>query len=42
MDRETDGLPEAGFAPGQLSQLIATGDYDLDWASVASPIRPLS
>jgi DNA-binding transcriptional MerR regulator len=30
-------LAEAGFAPEQLSQLIATGAYDLGWASVVFP-----
>jgi hypothetical protein len=32
-----DTLAEAGFASEQLSQLIATGAYDLDWASVVFP-----
>ncbi len=32
-----DTLAEAGFAPEQLSELIATGAYDLDWASVTFP-----
>jgi adenylate cyclase len=35
--RVVDTLSEAGFAPEQLSQLIATGAYDLDWASVVFP-----
>jgi adenylate cyclase len=35
--RVVDTLAEAGFAPEQLSQLIATGAYDLDWASVVFP-----
>jgi DNA-binding transcriptional MerR regulator len=30
-------LADAGFAPEQLSQLIATGAYNLDWASVVFP-----
>jgi adenylate cyclase len=30
-------LAEAGFAPEQLSKLIAAGDYDLDWANVVFP-----
>jgi hypothetical protein len=32
-----DTLAEAGFAPEQLSELIATGAYNLDWASVVFP-----
>jgi adenylate cyclase len=35
--RVVDTLAEAGFAPKQLSELIATGAYDLDWASVVFP-----
>jgi adenylate cyclase len=35
--RVVDTLAEAGFAPEQLSELIATGAYDLDWASVVFP-----
>src|SRR4029453_11147712 len=35
--RAVDTLADAGFAPEQLSQLIATGAYDLDWASVVFP-----
>jgi adenylate cyclase len=35
--RVVDTLAEAGFASEQLSQLIATGAYDLDWASVVFP-----
>jgi DNA-binding transcriptional MerR regulator len=35
--RVVDTLAEAGFAPGQLSELIATGTYNLDWASVVFP-----
>jgi adenylate cyclase len=35
--RVVDTLADAGFAPEQLSQLIATGAYDLDWASVVFP-----
>jgi adenylate cyclase len=35
--RVVEALAEAGFAPDQLSQLIATGAYDLDWASVVFP-----
>ena len=30
-------LAEAGFAPEQLSELIAAGAYDLDWANVVFP-----
>jgi adenylate cyclase len=32
--RVVDALADAGFAPEQLGQLIATGAYSLDWASV--------
>jgi hypothetical protein len=32
-----DALADAGFAPEQLSELIATGAYNLDWASVVFP-----
>jgi DNA-binding transcriptional MerR regulator len=35
--RVVDTLAEAGFAPEQLSELIATGAYDLDWANVVFP-----
>jgi DNA-binding transcriptional MerR regulator len=35
--RVVDTLAEAGFASEQLSQLIAAGAYDLDWASVVFP-----
>ena len=35
--RVVDTLAEAGFAPKQLSELIATGAYDLDWASMVFP-----
>jgi adenylate cyclase len=35
--RVMDTLAEAGFAPEQLSELIATGAYNLDWASVVFP-----
>jgi adenylate cyclase len=35
--RVVDTLAEAGFASEQLSELIATGAYDLDWASVVFP-----
>jgi adenylate cyclase len=35
--RVVDALADAGFAPEQLSELIATGAYDLDWASVVFP-----
>jgi DNA-binding transcriptional MerR regulator len=35
--RVVDTLAEAGFAPEQLSELIATGAYNLDWASVVFP-----
>jgi adenylate cyclase len=35
--RVVDALAEAGFAPEQLGQLIATGAYNLDWASVVFP-----
>jgi hypothetical protein len=35
--RVVDTLAEAGFAPEQLSQLLATGAYDLHWASVVFP-----
>jgi len=35
--RVVDTLAEAGFASEQLSELIATGAYDLDWARVVFP-----
>jgi DNA-binding transcriptional MerR regulator len=35
--RVVDALADAGFAPEQLGQLIATGAYNLDWASVVFP-----
>jgi adenylate cyclase len=35
--RVVDTLAEAGFAPEQLSELLATGAYNLDWASVVFP-----
>jgi adenylate cyclase len=35
--RVVDTLADAGFAPEQLSELIATGAYDLDWTSVVYP-----
>jgi DNA-binding transcriptional MerR regulator len=35
--RVVDALADAGFAPEQLSELIATGTYDLDWSSVVYP-----
>ena len=35
--RVVDALAEAGFAPEQLGQLIATGAYNLDWTSVVFP-----
>ena len=35
--RVVDALAEAGFAPEQLGQLIATGAYDLDWTGVVYP-----
>jgi adenylate cyclase len=35
--RVVDTLADAGFAPEQLSELIAAGAYDLDWASVVFP-----
>ncbi len=35
--RVVDALADAGIAPEQLAQLIATGAYDLDWASVVFP-----
>jgi len=35
--RVVDALADAGIAPEQLSQLIATGAYDLDWTSVVFP-----
>jgi DNA-binding transcriptional MerR regulator len=35
--RVVDALADAGFAPEQLSDLIAKGAYSLDWASVAFP-----
>jgi DNA-binding transcriptional MerR regulator len=35
--RVVDALADAGFAPEQLSDLIAKGAYSLDWASVVFP-----
>ena len=35
--RVVDALADAGIAPEQLAQLIATGAYDLDWTSVVYP-----
>jgi adenylate cyclase len=35
--RVVDTLADAGFAPEQLSELIATGAYNLDWAGVVFP-----
>jgi adenylate cyclase len=35
--RVVEALADAGFAPEQLSELIAAGAYDLDWASVVFP-----
>jgi DNA-binding transcriptional MerR regulator len=35
--RVVDTLAEAGFAPEQLAELIATGAYNLDWAGVVFP-----
>jgi len=35
--RVVDALADAGFAPEQLSDLIAKGAYSLDWASVMFP-----
>jgi DNA-binding transcriptional MerR regulator len=35
--RVVETLADAGFAPEQLSELIATGAYNLDWASVMFP-----
>ena len=35
--RVVDALADAGFAPEQLSELLATGAYNLDWASVVFP-----
>jgi adenylate cyclase len=35
--RVVDTLADAGFASEQLSELIATGAYNLDWASVVFP-----
>jgi adenylate cyclase len=32
-----DALADAGFAPEQLSELLATGAYNLDWAGVVFP-----
>ena len=40
--RVVNTLAEAGFTPEQLGQLIATGVYNLDWASVVFPSRPPS
>jgi adenylate cyclase len=36
--RVVDALADAGFAPEQLAELIATGGYDLDWTSVVFPL----
>ena len=38
--RVVDALADAGFAPEQLSDLIAKGAYSLDWAAWCSPSRP--
>jgi adenylate cyclase len=35
--RVVDTLADAGFAPEQLGELIATGAYNLDWTSVVFP-----
>jgi adenylate cyclase len=35
--RVVDALADAGFASEQLSELLATGAYDLDWAGVVFP-----
>jgi DNA-binding transcriptional MerR regulator len=35
--RVVDALADAGFAPEQLAELIATGGYNLDWTSVVFP-----
>jgi adenylate cyclase len=35
--RIVDTLADAGFAPEQLGELIATGAYNLDWTSVVFP-----
>ena len=35
--RVVDALADAGFAPEQLGQLLTTGEYNLDWASVVFP-----
>ena len=35
--RVVDALADAGIAPEQLAQLIATGAYNLDWTSVVYP-----
>ena len=35
--RVVEALAEAGFAPEQLAELIATGAYSLDWTSVIYP-----
>ena len=35
--RLVDALGDAGFAPEQLGELIATGAYNLDWAGVVFP-----
>jgi adenylate cyclase len=35
--RVVDALADAGFAPEQLSELIAAGAYNLDWTSVVFP-----
>jgi class 3 adenylate cyclase/DNA-binding transcriptional MerR regulator len=35
--RVVDALADAGIAPEQVAQLIATGAYELDWTSVVFP-----
>jgi DNA-binding transcriptional MerR regulator len=35
--RVVDALADAGFAPEQLSQLLTTRAYNLDWAGVVFP-----
>jgi adenylate cyclase len=35
--RVVDALAEAGFVPEQLSELLTSGAYNLDWASVVYP-----
>jgi DNA-binding transcriptional MerR regulator len=35
--RVVTALADAGFAPEQLGELLATGAYDLDWAGVVYP-----